>query len=416
VRPPDDQFFFPTGIAMTADNSTLFVANANSDLRYDSGSLSVVKLDKVVSIVSDWIDNGTVPADCEKDNTVASTLICNEKIAIEAGSTVRTGNFATEIGVQLLDNGDSRVFAAVRGDPSLTWVDYFAEDRTTDCGGSGGLPRCNDAHRLNRMRNDASLGGLAPEPFGIYVDSSAGFVILTHLAQGAVSLADAPSDGSAPQLSDALGGVFEPDFVTRVRSSLGAAARLPGGRVYVTSRSEDRVQMFSVVRLGNQPPALVPGDFFFLRGVEPSDNGRGIRFSADGLQAYIVNRSPPMLQILDTTIDPTGAPRNELARAVELCASASNVAVGDLGRGERVYVACFREGQVWAINPASGILEAIIDVGRGPQALVVSTANQQLYVSNYLEDTVAVVDLNPDSVTENRVVLRLGRTRQSGGN
>jgi DNA-binding beta-propeller fold protein YncE len=417
VRPPKDQFFFPTGIAMTADENVLFVANANSDLRYDSGSISVVNLETVVAVVTDWVDNGTVPNDCEKDKTVATTLVCDEAFALLADSTVRTGNFATEIGVQLLDSGDSRIFAAVRGDPSLTWVDFDSETRATECGGGGGdLPRCDNDHRLNRMRNDSSLGGLAPEPFGLYVDSSAGFVVVTHLALGAVSLADAPSDGSAPQLSDALGGVFEPDFNTRVRSALGAAARLPGGRVYVTSRSEDRVQMFSVVRIGTQPPNLVPGNFFFLRGVEPSDNGRGIRFSADGQEAYIVNRSPPMLQILDTSIDPTGAPRNELTRAVELCPSASSIAVGDLGQGERVFIACFREGQVWAIDPASGTLDAIIDVGRGPQSLVVSTANQQLYVSNYLEDTIAVIDLNPASMTQNRVVLRLGRTRQSGGN
>lgn len=417
VRPPSDQFFFPTGIAMTEDQRTLFVANANSDLRYDSGSITVVDLEKVASIASDWLANGTVPnGECDKDPSVVSTLVCNEDQVIQEASTIRTGNFATEIGVQLLDSGDSRIFAAVRGDPSLTWIDFDAATGALECGGGGGdLPRCDNDHRLNRMRNDISLGGLAPEPFGVYVDSAAGFVVLTHLAQGAVSLAHAPPDGSPPVLSDALGGVFEPDFVTRVRSSLGAAARLPGGRVYVTSRSEDRVQMFTVVRVGEQLPSLVPGNFFFLRGVEPSDDGRGIQFRADGQEAYVVNRSPPMLHILDTSIDETGAPRNELTRAVELCASASNLVVGDLGRGERVYVACFREGQVWVVDPASATLESIIDVGRGPQALVVSQTHQQLYVSNYLEDTVAVIDLNPTSTTENRVVLRLGHTRQSGG-
>ncbi len=416
VKPPADQFFFPTGIALTADQNTLFVANANSDLRFDSGSISVVNLDRVSALVTGWIDSGTVPDDCEKDATLASILVCNEKRVIEAEQTVRTGNFATEIGVQLLDNGKSRVFAAVRGDPSLTWVDFDPETRSLDCGGGGGtLPRCDDDHRLSRMRNDESVGTLPAEPFGIYVDSVAGHVVLTHLSQGAVSLADAPSDGSDPMLSDALGGVFEPDIVTRVRSSLGAAGRLPGGRVYVTSRSEDRVQMFSVVRLGAEPPALVPGDYFFLRGVEPSDDGRGIQFSADGNQAYIVNRSPPMLHILDTSIDAQGAPRNELTGAVELCTTASNLATGDLGQGERVYIACFREGQVWVIDPGALTLEAIINVGSGPQALAISEDKQQLYVSNYLEDTVAVIDVNPDSSNQNRVVLKLGRTRQSGG-
>jgi DNA-binding beta-propeller fold protein YncE len=416
VHPPDDQFFFPTGMAMTADQSWLFVANANSDLRYDSGSISAVDLQKVSSYATDWVTDEVVPTDCEIDTTFVDTLVCNEAHFVLADATVRTGNFATEIGVQTLDDNRSRVFAAVRGDPSLTWIDFDPAAPSLECGGSGGLPRCDNAHRLSRMRNDESIGTLAPEPFGLYVDSLGGYVILTHLTQGAVSLADAPGNGDAPVLSDALGGVFEPDPVTRVRSALGASARLPGGRIYVTSRSEDRVQIFTVLRIGDEFPALVPGEFFFLRGVEPSDNGRGIHFSDGGNVAYVVNRSPAMLHVLDTSMDLTGSPRNELTKAVEICSSASNLAVGDMGQGERVYVACFREGQVWAIDPASGILEAIIDVGRGPQALVLSVDRQQLYVSNFLEDTVAVIDLEPTSRTENRVVLKLGRTRQSGGN
>lgn len=418
VRPPKDQFFFPTGTAMSADQSTLFVLNANSDLRYDSGSVSVVDLEKVAILATDWLDTGTAPSgrDCEIDGSFAFTLVCNESEVVEAESTVRTGNFATEIGVQLLDDGSSRVFAAVRGDPSLTWMDFDPASKSLECGGGGSLPRCDDDHRLSRMRNDESIGTLASEPFGLYVDSVGGFVILTHLTQGAVSLADAPTDGSRPVLSDALGGVFEPDPATRVRSALGAAARLPGGRVYVTSRSEDRVQIFTVVRVGQEFPALVPAEFFFLRGVEPSDNGRGIHFSPSGDIAYVVNRSPAALHVLDTSMDETGSPRNELTNAIELCSSASNLSVGDLGQGERVYVACFREGQVWVIDPVSGTLEAIIDVGRGPQALALSLDKQQLYVTNFLEDTVAVVDLEPASTTENRVVLKLGRTRQSGGN
>lgn len=418
VHPPDDQFFFPTGVTVHEPDNVLFVTNANSDLRYDSGTLTVVDLTKVSALAGDWVSTGSVPAgaDCEIDANFANTLICNEAEVVIADATVRTGNFATEVGVQLLDDGSSRVFAAVRGDPSLTWVDYDPASSTLECGGSGELPRCDNAHRLSRMRDDESVGRLAPEPFGLYVDSAGGFVVMTHLTQGAVSLANAPLDGRAPVLTDALGGVFEPDRVTGVRSALGAAARLPGGRVYVTSRSENRVQIFTVARIGEEHPALVPAEFFFLRGVEPSDNGRGITFSPSGDTAYIVNRSPAMLHVLDTSIDLTGTPRNELKQAIELCSSASNLSVGDFGQGERVYVACFREGQVWAINPVSGIVEAIVDVGRGPQGIALSAANQQLFVTNFLEDTIAVVDLTPGAATENRVVLKLGRTRQSGGN
>ena len=41
VRPPSDAIFFPTGMAVAPDDSVLFVAEANSELRYDSGAVSV---------------------------------------------------------------------------------------------------------------------------------------------------------------------------------------------------------------------------------------------------------------------------------------------------------------------------------------------------------------------------------------
>ena len=45
VRPPDDQLFFPTGVAVSPDESLLFALSANSELRYDSGTVTVFSLD-----------------------------------------------------------------------------------------------------------------------------------------------------------------------------------------------------------------------------------------------------------------------------------------------------------------------------------------------------------------------------------
>ena len=44
VRPPEDQLFFPTGAKVDPSEMLLFVANANSELRYDSGSISTFDL------------------------------------------------------------------------------------------------------------------------------------------------------------------------------------------------------------------------------------------------------------------------------------------------------------------------------------------------------------------------------------
>lgn len=420
VRPPRDQIFFPTGMAMAPDESALFVINANSDLRYDSGSISVIDLERVDAIADEWVGSGQAPGgrDCDVDSDIRYTLVCDESEAVRADGAVRIGNFATEVAVQVLGSGALRLFAAVRGDPSITYVDYDADSGTLFCGDEGAsFPECDEEHRLVNLMNDPDAGDIPSEPFGLYVDSDAGYVVITHLTRGAVSLADAPTDGSAPQLVDALGNVFLVNPDTGAQGAVGVAGRRPGSasdRVYVTSRSESRVQIFTIPRVGGLP-ALVPGEFFFLRGVRPSDDSRGIAFGLGGDRAYVINRDPPLLHILDTSLSPEGQPRNELLDGVELCQQASTLAVADTGAGERVYVSCFRDGQIWVIDPAGGVVQSIIDVGRGPQTVVVAEGRQKLYVTNFLEDTIAVVDLEPGSTTENRVVLRLGRPRSLGG-
>jgi len=52
VEPPNDQLFFPTGMGVSPDDSVLFVANANSELRYDSGSISVFDLAQIDAVTA----------------------------------------------------------------------------------------------------------------------------------------------------------------------------------------------------------------------------------------------------------------------------------------------------------------------------------------------------------------------------
>lgn len=419
VRPPADQIFFPSGLRVAPDESVMFVANNNSDLRYDSGTVAVIDLDRVDALVDAWLTTGAGPAGsaCEVERSLAAVLECDETDSLIADAAVRTGNFATELGLQSLASGDLRLFVAVRGDPSVTWIDYNASARNLDCGGSGALPACADANRLSQLRDDLELPSISDEPFGVYVDSDNGYAMVTHLTAGTVTLIDSPSDGAPPLLADAIGGLFAPDPSTGARGAVGVAGRTPGdedGLVYVTSRSEDRVQMLYVNRPANGLPRIVPSEHFFLNGVFPSDDSRGIAFDESGDRAFLVNREPPMLQVLDTSLGADGFPRNEMTRAVEICRNAANLAYVAGPRGERVYVSCFSTGEVWVIDPEAGRVESIIEVGRGPFALAAAPGRERLYVANFLEDTIAVIDLTGGAITQNRVVLRLGIPRQRG--
>jgi sugar lactone lactonase YvrE len=135
-----------------------------------------------------------------------------------------------------------------------------------------------------------------------------------------------------------------------------------------------------------------------------------------------------MLHVVDTSTTPTGEPANEIIASVDLCRDPSNLAVADLAVADpdaepgaepvedtRVYVACFPEGQVWAIDPEAGVVEAILAVGGGPNALTVDQQRKRLYVGGFLDHSMTVVDLDPASPARNQVVLRL-RSSQEGDN
>lgn len=422
VRPPVDQIFFPSGLALTPapvagdPEPAMFVISSNSELRYDTGTVTSIDLAAVDALIAEWLpDLAAPPAGCTVDLRIPTAIVCDESPLLIPGAAVRTGNFATDLGVQVLASGGLRLAMPVRGDPSITWIDASADGRTLDCGGGGDIPICDDAHRLSQLRNDLVLPPLSPEPFSLWVDGANGYAVVTHLINGVITLLDMPTDGAAPVLQDALAGLFAANQLGQ-RSSIGAAGRTPGSPddlVYVTSSTEKRVHMLYIRKdAGGRAVGMVPSEYFFLDRVFPSEDGRGITFGEGGDRAYIVNRLPPTLQIVDTSLDATGFPRNQVIGAIELCRDASVVQAGDLGQGERLYVSCFSDGEVWVLDPADGSVKAIVDVGRGPHKSALSLARRRLYVANFLEDTISVIDLTPGAPTENRMVLKIGTERE----
>ena len=428
VAPPPNQLFFPTGMAVAPGDSLLFVANANSELRYDSGSVSVIDLAAVDSVIAGWTGaSHTVPDGCSPDTDHRETLVCDEKQFILADAGARVGNFATAIGVQDLHNGQLRLIVPTRGDPSVTWMDWDGSRLTCNTG-TGSNQLCDEEHRLLYVHNDPNLFLLPDEPFDVFVDSVADFAIITHLTSSAITLIDSPRDGKA-MIADVLLGLFQPDPATGLFGTTGVSGRNPGPNdiVYVGSSQENRIQMLTVGTPANYDPInhpehskyIVPGNFFFDQfvgdGAGLSSDTRGMAFSQSGDRMYQINRNPPSLQIYDTSLGPTGFPQNTGIAATDLCREASQVTVLDPGDGERAYVTCFQDGQIYVVDPrGTGSVEDVIPVGRGPYAVVAAPSRGEIFVSNNLEDTVAVIDVSPTSPLRNRVVLRIGVPKPPG--
>lgn len=417
VRPPQDQLYFPTGVVVSPDDTRLFVTNANSELRYDSGSISVFDLALVDQITSDWTTNGAT-GNCKRDTDHTETLICDEAQFMVPNAGARIGNFATSLGVQDTGGGNLRLIVPTRGDPSIAWVDWDGSKLSCNADGQG-FELCDDDHRLSYVHNDPDVGYLPQEPFDVYVDSPGGFAVVTHLTTGAVTLIDSPPNGKA-MIADVVVGLFAVDQLTGVDGSTGVSARVSAGAediIYVGARSEDRVQTFTVGRpVNDAPPYLVQGNYFFLDSVGgnagSSADTRGLTFSPDGDQMYLINREPPTLQVFDTSLEPTGLPANKGIGATDICRQASTLTSLDTGDGERIYITCFSDGQVYVVDPrGQSYVEDIITVGRGPYAVATAPSRKKIYVTNFLEDTIAVIDVDPSSKTRNRVVLRIGEVK-----
>ena len=414
VRPPEDELFFPTGAAISPDERFLFVANANSELKWDSGTVVVLDLDAIDAVANQWVATEETSG-CDIDPDRRETLECNERTFILPEAGARTGNFATDIAIQDTNNGTLRLIVPTRGDPSIAWLDFDGSRLSCNTGAQG-FELCDEGHRLAYVHNDPDLALVPDEPFDAYADSAGQYAVVTHLSTGAVTLIDSPIGGDAV-VADVMTGLFASD-PQGFRGSTGISAR-PGanGIIYVGSRTEDRIQMMTVGRpVNDAPPYLVAGNYFFLETVgdasgESSDS-RGITFSPTGDRMYLINRRPPTLQIYDTSIAATGFPKNEGIAATDICRQASTLAVLDTGDGERAYVTCFQDGQVYVVDPRGlATVEDIITVGRGPYSVVAAPNRKKIYVTNFLEDTVVVIDASPTSPRYNRVVLRIGDVR-----
>lgn len=410
VRPPETELFFPTGVAMSPDDQFLFVTSANSDLRYDSGTVTAFDVGLVASALNAFRTTGALDPGCTVDQDGTGSLTCEESAFLVGGAAVRIGNFTAAVGVQDLGNQNLRLLVPVRGDPSVTWIDWNGTTKEMSCGGGQGFELCDDAHRLTRMRNDEDLPELPEEPYSIYVDSVSQYATVTHLRSGTVTLVDSPAAGT-PILADVVGGLFSGSSP----GSTGIAGRLPGADniIYVQSRTEDRIQTLTVARQGGSLPFLVSAGSFFLNSVGgsggASSDSRGVVFDATGDRAYMINRLPPSLMVYDTSISANGTPANRMISAIDVCREASSVTLANSGDGDRAYVSCFQSGELYSIDPRGAtVVDAVTTVGRGPFGVAAAPSRRLLFVSTFVDNAIAVIDIDPVSEDRHRVVMRIG--------
>ena len=244
-REPDlKRLYFPVGLALDASHSRLFVASSDFDLQFSGGSILALDLPRI---------RGLVPRECRVDADCDSGQACDtsdvsgaqaswwclpkgksacelwgarsigeqldypgrcegvELTAPQDGgsslvtSAVRTSAFATELLYLSRPGGErseGRLYAPMRGDSTLHWVEVDADGKL-DCGeGDGG--GCDDAHRVHaraETNNQVKLE-MPVEPFAIAATPSGDALVVTHQTTNRVSLFTQDwSSSKGPRLS-----------------------------------------------------------------------------------------------------------------------------------------------------------------------------------------------------------------------
>ena len=492
VDPPADKFAFPAGLLLDPRISSeptgpcmvddecgsgqrcasgscrstarwMLVTNANSDLRYNAGSLIPVDLDRFWTAIE---EGPILPADsklsanepCRKLANLPQAIECEESYFALPAATTYFGNFPGPIEPWDRDTSDAEVklFIPVRGDPSVTWLEMSGglggnDDLQLECGQDSGVSRCDERHRLRFLRNDPDAKRIAREPFRVHVSAQADqpYAYVSHQGDDDMTLisleglevggdglpvvADQRSLFATSTFQGAFGLAQRPcDPDTAPESSLGCTRP----RIYGSLRWAALLDVVTVVKhepIGDQfcvgpedvdktGGLICDPQIEFVRKISAGglstaavgvSAGRpilaDIRFSAGGDELYVVQSNPGGLLRIDTSIDPQdGEPRDLAVAQVEVCAQPTSMVIYDDGDSRFGLVTCYRTAEVFIVELATLTVVGLARAGTGPDAMAVDLAREVVYVANSLDATISVIDMSPTRETRFTELARLG--------
>jgi hypothetical protein len=304
VLPQRDAIAFPSAAVVAPGGKWLLVANANSDLRFNDGTLVAVDLDHAQGDRSagtwpdcpevDYIHPRSQPVDeehryCCWDRLDRTILNCDERGYIPPASTVRIGSFSAGMVLQQgcrppapgtdctracapadVDPTRGRLFIGVRGNSSLTWIDVAID-------AAGGMPvftckgtqpstafdECDPQHQIEATATGAASADPAAnapalpvpdEPYALTIDTERQLLYVGHLkgdvahaTTGGVSLFDVGGlDDGVRRPPPSFVGPFPAVFPSDAAGLFGVTSlsqRLgdTSGEVFVSSHYVPRV-------------------------------------------------------------------------------------------------------------------------------------------------------------------------------
>jgi len=424
----------PTGAALSPDGSRLFVVNSDLDRKSETSTLLSVDLGTFEAALDTPAAAGSAfreGARCRDSAIHVGVVECDIDGFVDPAATL---NIPTGAGNIIIDrpygpDGIGRLLVASSVGRAITWIDVETRD-------DGELDlRCNQdvngtcdaqhtlTHRFNdptstRLPKDASRLTLATQGFR--------YAYLPHLTGSVMTLIDLAGAGG-PEISDVEGDFFNTDPYEDTEYAGGFA---------VAQRPCDPANP-SALSLDCSRPALVTSHRFWpgLRqftiataaDVLLGNNNRGyvdsnpataedLPYMADlafeddsGDRLLMVSTTPPALLRINTSLDEGGIPFLDAMGTVGLCRNPNILAIDHPpARGSLAYISCYSDDAIAVVDLNTFRVAKTVDVGEGPNELVIDEERRRLYVIETLEHSVAVIDLDAGSSRYLEVVARLG--------
>jgi hypothetical protein len=508
-EPPLNRLYFPTGLALSPDGDRLYVANSDWDLQFNAGSVQVYDAARVRELL---------PRSCETDaDCTAANELCDLPSSDGSGlgmtgtrwcvdattrdvcrglgvqtagdrliqpglcgavdnrapdlllASVGIGAFATDLIYRANPLGGGRLFAPVRSDATLHWLDVPAgltpgSGRELECGQGSNGGACDPDHRRGDDRAERTIDDqeLPIEPYAVAASSDGQALLVSHQTEGKISLFtndwfQTEGAGAGPQLRSILEGLAgRPVHIEAVPIPAAALLdRAPGGPralgyqpgFWVTFRGASYVQLLRYYDTDDSPtgePFLSPAFADRLittlnsdvRSMATDASTRGACEAGCGatasacleecaripVQVYFANRalvspSPPgTLLIGSTTSVRIADAANDRLQVSDLIAvedGPSRVVVGQIidesgEKRRRIFLSSFDSNSVTIYDPEARVIDARVPVGRGPSALVVDDARALAYVSHFTDSYVGVIDLDARHASFGTLILALG--------
>ncbi|PRP91506.1 hypothetical protein ENSA5_54800 [Enhygromyxa salina] len=428
-----DRLGQPTGLAQTPDGRRLFVTNGNWDRSRTSSALVVLDLDAVELGIAEPRGAGQAlePGRPCRDHGEDARVECDPSLVIDAELGVRLPSGAGNIAIDRPGGqGPLRLLIPTRVDPGLTWIDVFGEglgdegELRLDCGQAEDR-FCDRLHRLDDVSADPSRLVVDDQGFR--------FAYLPHLLGRRLTLI--ALDGErGPEIVDVESNFFREDDL--FDSGLGGgfavierACDVESGNVPELTLDCARPFLLATHRFwpGVRGFRVAPGLDVIIGGgdvrilgpnieaAEPKPLMGGMAFEdpEQGDRLLVVHTTPPALSRVDTSLDDEGAVGADVLATVSLCTNPNLVRVHrpslDGGLGPPLaLVTCYGSDQLAIVDLNPFILVKTLDLGDGPNEMLIDDARDWLFVANTAEGTISIVDLDAGNPSYLEEIATLG--------